>query len=208
MNNNGAVVGIGCSYGWFLYSEDVYTELLPAGQGAFFNARDINDTGTVVGEMIRVIDDKASNMKGAIYMGGMYIKLRMPRWRVVLPYAINNSGIVVGTGYYYGINGHLKEGIQKGFIYRHGICIGLLPPDLEWAEAYDVNDSGTVLLGGGNGDTRKVFIYRKGAYTEINPPGFYYVEAYAINNSGALVGYGYSSDNVEGGYKAFIAVPK
>lgn len=64
------------------------------------------------------------------------------------------------------------------------LCFNLMlwfitPTHLTWAvyqytellaQAYDINDSGVVVGGGGDGDVTNGFIYKDGSYTELLPP--------------------------------------
>ena len=134
-----------------------------------------------------------------------YSKVPAPWWwNEVVPFGINNKGVVFGTVYLiiccYPIP---IADIRKGFLYNGWQYIELLPPGCTDADAQDMNESGVVVGYGWSDrtDTGFGFIYNDGVYTKLLPPGWPYAAASAINDSGAVVGTGYDGT---GTHKGFI----
>jgi probable HAF family extracellular repeat protein len=112
---------------------------------------------------------------------------------------INDSGVVVGSGYQ---NGPTEQ--SKGFIYSEGEYSELLPPGWEGAIANGINNRGEVVGTGSNAKgERRGFIYKEGIYTELLPPGWVDAEVSVINEKGVVLGRGiknYTDDNLLKGF--------
>jgi probable HAF family extracellular repeat protein len=169
----------------------------------------INNKGVVFGNValeiavypIRIVDKH----KGFFYNGWLYIELLPPGCTDAYAVDMNESSVVVGTGW----SDRTDTGF--GFIYNDGVYTKLLPPGWNSAGAYDINDSGAVLGWGNDGTgTTKGFIYSDGTYTELLPPGYTYAAPSGINENGVVVGLGYYKSACQwyNRGEVFIALPK
>ena len=194
INDSNAVVGAwfdGATYKGLLYSEGVYTYIMPPGS-IYSYAVDINENGAVVGSG----RSDGSNTKGFLYNEGEYTDIIPPEWSRSSASRINDSGSVVGFG------GKGTGGFAKGFLYSEGIYTDIIPPGWIHSIATDINDSGAVVGFGSESidSDSKGFLYSEGIYTDIIPPGAILSFAYGINDNGAVVGYGYDGTT----YKGFL----
>ena len=191
--------------------------LIPADSGLNLRyARDINDSGQVVGSATTVegqgraflySDGQALNLGtlGPVFTSPNYSNSSSGE-------AVNNSGQVVGTAFYGGITP--ASGLRRAFLYSNGAIsdLGILP-GFARSTGTDINDLGQVVgysdLGGGyGGGGNRAFLYSDGELRNLNdliPPdsGWTLSNAEAINNNGQIAGTGIFS----GRYRAFLATP-
>jgi len=123
-------------YKGFLYSEGVYTELLPP-EWISADALGINNSGALVGHGY----DGTNTYTGFLYSEGVYTELLPPWLKSARPNDINDSGEVVGYG-------QDANYIYKGFLYSAGVYTELLPPGFAESYPYAINNSGAVVGGG------------------------------------------------------------
>ena len=115
----------------------------------------------------------SADLSGFLYTNGSYVNIAVPGSASTFPYAINDSGEIVGGYYVSGVGAY-------GFVYSDGMYTTLIP---QGGQPLDINDNGDI-IGSSGADG---FIYRNGAYTALIFP-------LSINNSDQIIGdYGVST---------------
>jgi hypothetical protein len=138
----------------------------------------INKSGEIIGLFV----DSSGVYHGFTLVGSTYTQFDCPGAYTV-PYAINESGAIVG---YCG-------GTNTGFLLSGGVYTAIVVPGASggtWAEG--INNAGVIVgwyetTPGGDGPTQG-FIYDGGSFTTINYPGSPYTYLAGINDSGLIVG--------------------
>ena len=136
-----------------------------------------------------------------------YIKMPVPlslRWSEVVPFGINNKGVVFGNVNFSIWSPAPIANMYKGFLYNGWQFIELLPLGCTDSAAQDMNESG-VVVGFGWSDrtgTKFGFIYNDGVYIKLLPPGLANMTtgSIGINNSGVVIGNGYDSNGTHKGF--------
>ena len=156
------------------------------------HARDVNDSGQVVGYS----DTPSGDQHAFLYSDGQMKDLG-PLGPSGGAYSINDSGQVVGRSEISGTSSY------RPFLYSDGQMqdLGTLPGYVS-SEADDVNNSGQVVGLSSNtfADTR-AFLYSGGQMQNLGTLGSYRSAATGINDSGVVVGY---SDTPSGDRHAFL----
>jgi probable HAF family extracellular repeat protein len=171
-------------------AEYEYIELKPPLGWNVINPLVINDNGVVVGYIESNMPYRHGlvSAKAFIYNKGFYTYLLPPMPPVggieAKAVAINNAGTVIGLAEVWSLIPSYSPRIQKGFIYRLGICTKLSPLRFRKIKPVDINDNGEVV---GTADDQG-FIYRNGMYTMLLPPGWTTSDALKINNNGVVLG--------------------
>jgi probable HAF family extracellular repeat protein len=202
LNDNGEVVGTfeepdgtffcdhwgNCYENWssrgFLYSNGIYTTLLPEGWTSSYASK-INNFGEVVG---------SGSGSGFIFSKGTYIFLLPGGWMTADVEDINNNGEVVGFGFD-------ALGRKRGFLYSEGTYTVLLPEGWDESALYLINDNSQVI--GIVTDTSgqyQGFLYGNGVYTMLLPEGWKNTQVTRINNTGQLVGVGDTAVGLQAGF--------
>jgi len=127
----------------------------------------------------------------------------------ITPYAVNDSGTIVGT---YAATGCVGAECYQAFIYNPNTTAYTFftPPGSTSSQFIGINDSGQITGTYGTSSGNYAFLFSGGAYTALNPPGVLQVTpstpfngggavATGINNNGEIVGdYTNSSGNQVG----------
>jgi hypothetical protein len=138
---------------------------------------DVNDLGQIVGSY--------DNGSGFELSDGKFTTIAVPfaGATYTLPYAINNSGEIVGV---WG-----NDGIATAFTLIAGTYTSIEYPGANYTFASDVNNEGEIvgdyISPDSNGD--QGYLLSGGTYTSIEVPGAAETEATAINDAGVIVGY-------------------
>jgi probable HAF family extracellular repeat protein len=149
----------------------------------------INGLGGIAGYNI-FYSGPISGFQAFLYSSGSMKNLNSPSLfhYGTMALGINNSGQVVGTGYFSSSQFH-------AFLYSGGKMTDLGPPGSYQASAAAINNSGQIvgsyyLTSGATG----TFIYSKGKMTKLPvPAGSSAVGAFAINDNGEIAGALYST---------------
>lgn len=197
INANGQVVGFGnapnlsnAPYQSFLYSDGVMTDLgPPVSSGVSSYARDINDSGQVVGEAYIA----GRPYHAFMFSGGVLTDIGTLGGRYSAANGINNSGQIVGWAHPFD-----NISIEHAFLYSDGSMIDLGTLGSNSSIAVDINDSGQVV---GTFDTfpkQHAFLYSDGVMTDLNSlidplSGWTISDAKAINNLGQIAANGCST---------------
>lgn len=141
INNFGEIVGNGYDNEGvtkaFKYSDGTYTEIIPPGWTESY-AYGINNEGEIVGNGITSNGDRY----GYHYHNGIFTEIVPPGWNDIVLEDINDNGDIAGYG---------NDGLTiKGFIYRSGAYIVLLPPDVLRSRAIGINNAAQVVGRGYN----------------------------------------------------------
>ncbi len=200
MNDKGDFVGcvgynpLGRFCAPIAYQNGAYSRLwqLAGFNGEITTARDINNTGQIVGTWV-----SGNPADGGARPQGAYI-LEQGKVTDLLPLGARNALAISNTGYVVG-----QTTATRCFLYQNGKLVELPPLNGDsYCVAYDVNDSGQVI---GMTSTTP-FLYADGKMTELRPPEAAVPSATRINSqgqilmSGTLTGGGtayylYASDN-------------
>jgi probable HAF family extracellular repeat protein len=156
-----AIIGIVRSAGT-VHATVQYT-LTNLGQGA---ADGINDNGQVVG---------VSGADAFIYSSGTMTYFRIGG--STRAWAINSAGVVAGT---YPVN----ENLNSGFIRQPNGSLSSIP----LADAYAINDAGTVAGDHVDGSVLDAATYSGGTVTDLGTLGGNYSVAWGISSTGLVVG--------------------
>jgi probable HAF family extracellular repeat protein len=93
--------------------------------------------------------------------------------------AVNEAGQIVG-----------ETGTRRPFLWSGGALTELLPPGMTGGVAYDINESGEVVVSAYNASTVRGFLWSGGSFHELPPPaGYCCSQAYAINDAGEVAGH-------------------
>jgi uncharacterized membrane protein len=123
--------------------------------------------------------------QGFLYTNGSYAQISFPGAISTIPYAINDSGTVVGE--YFGLDNQ-----YHGFIYSKGVYNTFTLPLQGSAIPTGINNLGQIVgqIGGNS------FVYSNGsAYLLNDPLGTYGTYAREINDAGQIVGSYYTAPN-------------
>lgn len=145
INNNRAVVGQGAELNsttikGFIYKDNKYT-IFNLPQWWQLRLLDFNDSETIVATGFYNDENcpggslPPCSYKAFLYKEGTTIELLPPGWQGVIEVFINNSDVVVGTGY----DGNAKK---KVFVYSNGDYTELLPPGWQDASTEYIGYSG------------------------------------------------------------------
>ena len=217
LNNSGQIVGpsraprlsLGTSDYAFIYDDNQisHIESIPVSRVGTVNARDINDSGEVVGYF-------SDNINGSPYArafvvtGGQYQELgTLPGQRFSQAYSINNLGQVVGSSYGRRVGNTFYE---SAFLYSDAVMedLGVLLGGTE-SKAYDINNLGQV-VGFSNtfSRTQRAVIFYQGEVVDLNnfivsEDNVFLREAWAINDKSQIVGRGV----VDSSFTSFLLNP-
>ena len=200
INDSGTVVGqaetSSGNYVAFLYSNGTMHNLGTYGSTTTSSAESINNAGQVAGasDSPEIV---GSNTYAFIYLNGTFTNLGTLGGNPTntAPFAINNSGKVVGYS-------TVSNGITHAFIDSNGSItdIGTLAVN-NFSEATAVNDIGQVVGEAGTNSSIDAFLYSGGKMTNLGTLGGNFAVPTGINNSGQVVGY---SNTSGGDYSAFL----
>jgi len=172
INNSGQIAG--ATFFPATYSAGAVTVLESTYPGA---PTAINNSGQVVGWVIQV------GLVTAFTYGSGTVAYLGP---FTYPFAMNNSGIVVGGKYPY-----YNAPAMQPFSYSGGYFSLLNIPGVTYGEATGVNDAGQIVgwSSTANGQTLHAFLYSSGNLINIGVlPGGSASQANAINCKGQVVG--------------------
>jgi probable HAF family extracellular repeat protein len=180
----------GGGYHASVYTNGVTVDLGSLGQVSSHSA-DINDLGQVTGFFGNsVVADEGNIKKPFLYSGGVMHDLSsIIVASMVWPYAINNSGQVVGF--------FDPKSSHRPFLYSGGQA-----QDLGFdGVAYDINDAGQIVgheyVAGGN----HAYLLSGGVRTPLGTLGGNDTSAIRINNNGLIAG---NSQLLNGSYHGFL----
>ena len=134
------------------------------------------------------LNDKGQALAGQngqsfIYYDGHWTTIKAPNGTDGQAYALNDSGLIVGT--------YWASGGIRTFSYLNGIAKpGISDPNAGWATYPQfLNDAGQI-AGGYDDKAGKSheFFYTNGHFNDVNVPGGANTEIYSMNNAGQLIG--------------------
>ncbi|MBD2534137.1 hypothetical protein H6G97_33230 [Nostoc flagelliforme FACHB-838] len=178
INDSGEVIinSSGDSFSSFLYSNGSLKKISPLPGANSIAVEDINNLGQVVG-------NSGSDNHAFIYSGGTTQSIGLN----AIPYAINDSGEVVGGTGGGGIFPELAFPYGAAFLYSNGTTTIINNNLEENYIAYGINNLGQVV--GIFGSPSRAFLYDNGIITNIGTlPGDNYSSALDINDSGQVIG--------------------
>lgn len=176
----------------FVYSGNQLTKISPLPGDDEIGLSDINNSGQVVGNSVKGGGD--NNV--FIYSSGITQSIGIAG----IPYAINESGQVVGGTSGGGIFPELAFPYGAAFLYSNGTT-SILNTDLEASYvAYGINNPGKVVgIFESLSRPSRAFLYDNGLFTDLGTlPGDNYSSAYDINDSDQIVGISAPSDAIDG----------
>ena len=150
----------------FFYSNGSLNKISPLPGDNALAVQSINNLGQVVGNSVNSNNFTTNNP--FIYSNGVTQALPI---RDAIPYAINDSGQVVGGASQIG-----------AFLYSNGTTTSIASPG---NVAYGLNNSGQIV---GIPESNGAFLYENGEITSFTLPGYYYSSANDINDLGQVVG--------------------
>jgi probable HAF family extracellular repeat protein len=197
INNSGEIVGTGSgTVGSFSYSNGTYTPIIVPGSN-YTNAIGINNLDQIVG-YYDLPSPSESVAFGFIYSNGVYTTtINVPGSGIsgfsayTLAYAINDSGVVVGT--------YIASDRPYGFMYSDGNYTTLDYPGSQATSVNGINDLGEI-VGSAYVNGYYGFSYIDGVYTLLSVPGSSATHAFGVNDSGQIVGTYVSSSGQEFGF--------
>ncbi len=184
----------------FVWQDGTMTDLgdLSEAGGAGGFARDISDTGIVVGTMFTANGERAFRWEDgqAQDLGVMYTFDRSEAW------AVNDAGDIVGRMWHSG-----NPAITRAFVWRNGQMYDLEPQvinidstDLKIEQAYDINASGQIVgfTHPGSRGYITTLVDAQFEYTVTHlgtpPTGAFNVIPIGLNEQGEAVGWLYDGD--------------
>lgn len=153
INNSGQMVGQFITadglHQLFLFSQGTITELGPAGPYPNGSRLYINDAGQVTGLFsVPTISDVVLS-QNFIYTDGVFSFFGEPRLFLSnIPEGMNDEGQIVG----YTMTKLFER--RQAFFYDDGNLAKLaseIDPEMDWSSAYDINDSGQIVVNSSNG---------------------------------------------------------
>src|SRR5262245_48974947 len=139
------------------------------------DATSINDLGQVVGVENGAY---ASETHAWIYDNGTLTDLGTLGGTYAYPYAINNSGQIVGQS-------STASGAHHAFLYQSGTMTDLGTFGASSSYAVAINNSGQIVINRAN----QALLYSNGTATPLGTLGGAYTTARAINDAGQISGY-------------------
>ncbi|MEH2259039.1 DUF3466 family protein [Nostoc sp.] len=178
--NNSGEIAINTLGGSFFYSNGSLQKISPLPGDSQLGVTGINNLGQVVGNSIGKTD---SDNNVFIYSGGTTQNTGLKG----IPYAINDSGEVVGGTTGGGIFPKLAFPYGAAFLYRNGTTTIINSNLNENYVAYGINNLSQVA--GISGSSGRAFLSDNGIITNLGTlPGDRYSQANDINDSGQVVG--------------------
>ncbi len=171
-------------------------------KGAGTTAFGINDFGVIVGGYCPdspVCPQGAFNPAGHGFVDdhGVFTTLDFPNAQGTSPFAINDSGTIVG---YYDIN---NTG-PHAFLYENGTFTTIDFPGSSYTLATSINNSGAVAGLFANSTGLHGFVYRRGKFTQVDKPGATGTGVTGISDRDELVGVWFPTTGEEN----FKAIPE
>ena len=182
INDLSQVVGYSYDYSnarrAFLYTDQTMTSLGTLGGASY--ARDINESGEIVGTSYTNVGNRAF-----LYSGGIMTDLgTLPGDSESYARAINDSGQIAGTSANFSY-------VTQAFLYSSGTMTGLgtLPGNLQ-SSAFAVNNNGEVAgISYNTTDDAHAYLYSNGIMSDLGTLGGPSSFARGINDSSQVVGY-------------------
>lgn len=195
INDAGDIVGCGKSTGWnaYLYS-DGSSSMLPGLGGSYACAKDINESGIIVGSA------KPANASytAVIWENGAIAALPSSGTGSHWAQAINDLGEVVGG---FDFDGPF---VEHAVLWTNGNLVDL-SPDSDDSGAFDINNHGNIV----GHISQRAYLWKNGVGLDLNTligpqqPNVVLKFAKSINDAGYIVGDGFGPV----GYQAFLLVP-
>ena len=186
INNQGDVVGCyndsnGTCHG-FVYSRNVFANVVVSGVSSDTSVRGINDSGQSVGNTY------TNGYNGFLDSNNAFTVIADPAANTTLgttPEGINDSGVVVG--YYNEIAA--GKFVYRGFVETNGRFSDLDAPAASgFTAAYGINAAGQIVGYYSDGTSYHGFLDTNGSFTIINAPSATGTDALGINSAGQIVG--------------------
>ena len=198
LNDSGAITGTFAdstfhSHGFLLFQGKLTTFMFPGSTDT--TARDINRTGTIVGDYIA---NGVSGQRGFMVHSGGFHQITIPGSpdAVVVANGVNDNGDVVGQ--FVSSNGVF------GFLLHNGKLTTLSFPGAQaGTNPTGINDQG-VIVGSyflSSEDPGHGFMWKAGVFSNVNPPDSDgHSRPSKISNAGDIVGSYATADGVEHGF--------
>jgi probable HAF family extracellular repeat protein len=182
INDSDQIVGSGGAP--FLYADGQMTRLQYA-----WTANAINNHTQIAGSRGQNHVDLHAYVTTGGPGGGTIIDLPpVPGFPYSVANDVNNSGVVVGSGYFYNTT-------SSAFLWTPTDGIRLILPHDNGSTAWAINDAGDVVGIASSG----AFLYRDGVVHDLAAlTGGRFFNAFDINNAGSIVGYGWTPHGVFG----------
>ena len=162
----------------FLLKEGNFTYFDYQGSDATF-AQGINDSGLIAG--FAEFQGRSIG-RGFTYDGNAFTPIRVANKPFTICFAINNAAEIVGSA-------GIAHGDFAGFRMRNGRAKPInFPQPYSIANAYGINNLGTIAGSTYSAGIPTAYIYRNGQSKELNFPGANATAAYGINDDGVVVG--------------------
>ncbi len=168
--------------------------------GPYASARDVNNSGQIVGSVGAFLDDEAFiwDSEGILFLGSI------PNGFSSTAIAINESGDVTGLG---GMDLPSGETVTRGFLWAGGEMTIIEPvPGYDTSTARSLNDARQVAGDGrklANSDDRRAFVWQAGTTHDLNdlvPAGTPLLDrGWAVNEQGQIL--------ANGGLHTFLLTP-
>lgn len=207
INAQGDVVGQqlhdGGTLSAILYRKDYgVTELPLLGTGNIATARDINDTGKIVGES-NIDSELHAPFHPFVYSRGHLRDLgTLANMETNSAQAINNAGQIAGSS-------EAADGTQHAFLYQHGTLTDVGGFDGLYLNVEDINEHGAFVGSSWTPTGTVGYLYADGALIALNDLvdpslGWNITSATGINDSGQISAFG-CRDYVCGGLRLDVA---
>lgn len=166
----------------------------PSSTFASLEAHGINDSGTIVGD---VINPTTSSHEGFIDTNGTISLISYPGARSTHAVGINDAGDVTG--------GYTDSSGDHGFLYKNGVFTSINVPGALGTFAYGINSTGEIVGLYETSTCFQGFLDDNGGFTKFSYPGAACTNPVGINDAGDIVGdyYATADSNQEG----FLATP-
>jgi len=160
----------------------------------------INNNGQIVGQAQNNITPYVNFIYDVDTQ--LFTTLSLPTTNYVIPYSINDYGVIAGTICSLPDMTCVHNGVPgsySGFLYEHGALTIINYPNALETDVAGVNNLGQAV-----GVGKSMFVYLNGTFTGVpSPPASINPAALSINNSGAVLGIA----SFAGVVKAFVAAP-
>jgi probable HAF family extracellular repeat protein len=181
INDSGQIIG--GQYPPYLYSDGVFTTLVPPGQINYITAVAINNSGEVIGNYSVKF---STSSFGYSYIGGSYKTIDFPGSSTTFVTGINDAGDIVG--YYYAAG----EYGPYGFLYSDDSYTTIeVPGNSIYGQTIptDINDSGEIVgfYVDGTSNSALGFILNDGVYTTLYG-GMLDTQPFSVTASGEILG--------------------